>query len=449
MEEIKCENPNLSVGAQQQMALRRCSKPNEEEQEEGRVKPRRRFTTSDALLRGFMTKLHLGDHDDSTTQATHFTGTAEGGGTSFNPCKSVILSSQHQNKMSAFENWDETDSLEHSLEDIEKSVRVQSNINTSTRYGRRPSGLSLGQLSEVGDEYEDSKESDTEEGGSPNHDITSKKSNPSTKTIGQESISDFVPNEIALVLEYFDSFHDKEEGVKTPSQERRKSGRVRHHQHSFKSSIKFRKSILSHCDSFTSIDSANFNGDFSAWHVGEKSPICEDTTCKVGPSVQTAGVTQNEPYQLDSNSSKYESIENSFVRYSRRSSGLSSDQLSDVEEAAGESFKDSDTEEEGSKNNNPSINKEDQESIHHLLPDEIALVPVNFGSHDEKKEAVYHKEPRRGQGKRHYQHSIKSSASSRRSNASHDSSFVSVDNTNFSGDFWAWRSVSSESTHST
>jgi len=111
------------------------------------------------------------------------------------------------------------------------------------------------------------------------------------------------------------------------------------------------------------------------------------------------------------------------------------DQPSDVEEAEGESFKDSDTDKEGSKNKNPSAKKEDQESIPRLLPDEIALVPVNVGSRDEKKEAVCRKERRRGQGKHHCQHSIKSSASSCRSNASHDSSFVSVDSANFSGEF--------------
>lgn len=285
MEEIKCENPNLSVGAQQQMALRRWSKLNEEEHEEVRVKPQRRFSTSDVLLRGVMTKLHIGGHDDSTTQATHFTSTAKGGGTSFNPrksvaalspCRSVILSSEQQNKMSAFMDWDEIDSLEHSLEDIEKSVLVQSNTNKSMRYGRRLSELSLGQLSEVSEKGKDSKESDTEEGGSPNHDITSKNSNPSTIIIGQELILDFLPIEIALVLEKFDSFNDQEEEEEIPSQERRKSGCVRHHQRSFKSSIKFHKTITSLCDSFTSIDSANFTGDFSAWYVGEKSPIHED-----------------------------------------------------------------------------------------------------------------------------------------------------------------------------
>eukprot|EP00585_Thalassiosira_rotula_P012002 CAMPEP_0196133142 /NCGR_PEP_ID=MMETSP0910-20130528/2487_1 /TAXON_ID=49265 /ORGANISM="Thalassiosira rotula, Strain GSO102" /LENGTH=321 /DNA_ID=CAMNT_0041392837 /DNA_START=126 /DNA_END=1091 /DNA_ORIENTATION=- len=296
MEEIVNENPNLPVGAQQQMALKRCSEMNEEHEEE--VRSGKRFLETGDILRGMMSKLRIGGNGRNCISSAAVVAKGEKlvaleDGTP--PLGSTFGSSEHnesdcynaENKrrhavirqMSVASTASDRHmlapsinlrdrSLKDSLENIEK-LSYSMEKPPDGQASHRPSAIERrksrwasvsSELSDV-EEDEESISSDTlaeEEAHFRKPSSWVGKSNPSVQKTNplEDSVSNLLPDEIKLYLDNW-SKANKEERGREPTATGDSS---QHDSEDFEES---------HCSSMMlstmSIDSANFHGDFSAW----------------------------------------------------------------------------------------------------------------------------------------------------------------------------------------
>lgn len=298
MEQVTNENPGLSFGARQQLALERCSKANAE-----RAAWRRgnRRSEPGGILRGVISRLRLGKDrvragsappaalDDAKLVALDVDDaiglTSASSGRDGSECdvakkrrafairvKSVAnIASDYKNALRPSINLSESEddsSLQDSLEDIEKPSNFFEEppswrgrrLSIFDRKSRRTSAVS--ELSDV-DEDEECKSFDlsVEEGadfgGEDNRVSPDQKANPF-----DESISNILPVEIKL---YLDNFKDnqKQKRLVSASREMTASSKNRDSESSFQFNHN-----ESNCSSNLSslYDSTNFVGDFSVWN---------------------------------------------------------------------------------------------------------------------------------------------------------------------------------------
>jgi len=284
MEEIQSENPHLSVGAQQQMALKRCVKMNEDrEGQHGKQSPE-----PAGILRGMLSKLRIGNNrrsdgrsattgDEelgstfgSSTQESDFVTESNRRSLAIRQRSVASISSDARNITTAsidLSDSGEDGSLQDSLENIEKSSTfLEKSSSRRMRYSRRISGISM-ELSDVEeDEESNSPDAPAEEGANFDASSSSKdKRNQFAEKSHQfhPSVSNILPDEINFVLDTFKA----NKNDKSPSTGQRNSRAASSQQDSDRSCQ--RKNDESNTSSFKSsimtIDSADFHGDFSAW----------------------------------------------------------------------------------------------------------------------------------------------------------------------------------------
>mmetsp|Transcript_7539 Transcript_7539/g.11911 ORF Transcript_7539/g.11911 Transcript_7539/m.11911 type:complete len:314 (+) Transcript_7539:3-944(+) len=307
MEEIMSENPNLPVGAQQQMALKRYSEMNEEHEEE--VRSEKRFLETGDILRGMMSKLRLGGNGRNYKSSAPAVATLEGEklvaleddapppplGSTFGlsehneyDCynaenkrrhavirqRSVASTASDRHMLAPSINLRDREemSLNDSLENIEKSPYSiekppggQASHRPSAIERRKSRWASVSsELSNV-EEDEESIYSDTlaEEEAHFRKLSSEGRSNPSVQKTNplEDSISNLLPDEIKLYLDNW-SKANKEERSPLPGQ-RQTTATGDSSEHD---SEDFEESPCSSMMLSTmSIDSENFHGDFSAW----------------------------------------------------------------------------------------------------------------------------------------------------------------------------------------
>jgi hypothetical protein len=244
MEEIKREQPDLLPSAVQQMAVERFSSIKEK-----RCSQSNRINDMIAGIGNF----RFGMGKDKTAD----TNDPEDRRRSFNPRVSVpqidtraLMSQSFVSGISI----DDEDSLEDSLQNIEASVAPPR--RQASRRGRR-SSLKRASLTRSSAELVDVQEDKELHVSVPDNlaqshqdlNVTTKKNGPGL----QNSMSDELPDEIKAVLGEFDN----DDGQGSFGSNGRREDRRRNMVHeSIKSSMG---------SSLASIDSINFEGDFSAW----------------------------------------------------------------------------------------------------------------------------------------------------------------------------------------
>ena len=260
MEEIKREHPDLPLSAVQQMTVERFSNKKE-----------KRFSQNN--LMAAMSNFRFGrgnkaKEDDPTTNDND-TNEPEDRRRSLNPRVSVknldanVLSQSFKEGISS----DDEASLANSLENIETSASLRDNladVRIGTSSLKRASMRSSTDLVDV-HEDEELLQAPIPESLAQNTDKTQNRDlnlNATKNSTGsQRSISDDLPEEIKLALEeYVNDDSRRSLGSNDKSEIRRRS--------------RVDESIRSDASSFASIDSANFDGDFSAW--GRKS-ACDES----------------------------------------------------------------------------------------------------------------------------------------------------------------------------
>mmetsp|Transcript_37942 Transcript_37942/g.77520 ORF Transcript_37942/g.77520 Transcript_37942/m.77520 type:complete len:294 (-) Transcript_37942:134-1015(-) len=256
MEEIKQEHPDLPLSAVQQMAVERFSI----------IKEKRLSQNSNSLMTA-MSNFRFGKGKKAPTDPTtndNDTNDPEDRRKSLNPRISVpnidTKSMMTQSFLGGFSSDDE-DSLEDSLNNIEASTAPAPPRRQPSRRGRRGGSLkkhaSLNMSStELVDVQEDkvlhasipeSLAHSTDRTQSSNQDLNSAKNSPGPQ---KSSISDDLPDEIKVAL----GEYDIDDGQRSSGSDDKSQGRRRS-----------RMSESSIASSFASVDSANFEGDFSAW----------------------------------------------------------------------------------------------------------------------------------------------------------------------------------------
>eukprot|EP00571_Detonula_confervacea_P007704 CAMPEP_0172323620 /NCGR_PEP_ID=MMETSP1058-20130122/49237_1 /TAXON_ID=83371 /ORGANISM="Detonula confervacea, Strain CCMP 353" /LENGTH=184 /DNA_ID=CAMNT_0013039673 /DNA_START=293 /DNA_END=844 /DNA_ORIENTATION=+ len=104
LEEVKRDNPCLSIGAQQQMALKQCAKLNEV-RDETREHSQKRFSAPEDLLNEVLSKLNIGKSQGSCENGIGSTCSSIKDSTDgkkerlFAICKSVVISEEEQNRL--------------------------------------------------------------------------------------------------------------------------------------------------------------------------------------------------------------------------------------------------------------------------------------------------------------------------------------------------------------
>lgn len=319
MEDIQRECPDLSAGAVQQMALKRCAILNEQRELANNNRDRNK---ADLFLRGMMSKLRIGNNSnkeqgdnggadaDAAYAGKDKLGSSTGRSTiglsnqesdmmiseaskrrSLAVRRSVCSISSDDRKAVAqslvsIDNSVDEESLQDSLEDIERKTYLVKTSNERTpssimmrhqaradsiRHSRRMSGLTLEQLSDVEEDEESSNKSNqskkSQEGqDGSRHDASSShlkvKSNSSSSS-KRLSVTAILPDEIKVVFDYFEN-GQKNDTATAPSNNgpgRRKNETTK------ANSRRSTKSDESNSNrmSFVSVDSTNFAGDFSAW----------------------------------------------------------------------------------------------------------------------------------------------------------------------------------------
>lgn len=247
IEEIKREHPSLPPSAVQQMAVEKFSM----------VKERRcsQNTPVNEMLAGLSNFRFGKDKRPSLkneTSNTNDTNEPEDRRRSLNPRTSVAnIDTKCLSQRSLASELSE-DSLEDSLQNIEASVTPPK--RQGSRRGLRNS---LKSASVKSASLTDVKEDEVLHASI--QDTLAQSSHNSTKTgsssVKRRSISDELPDEIKIALGEFDNIESPK--LSNGKSENRRCGRAKER---VKSSI---------ASSFASVDSANFEGDFSAW--GRKS----------------------------------------------------------------------------------------------------------------------------------------------------------------------------------
>lgn len=287
MEEIQSENPHLSVGAQQQMALKRCVKMNEDrEGQHGKQSPE-----PAGILRGMLSKLRIGNNrrsdgrsaatgDDevgssfgSSTQESDFVTESNRRSLAIRQRSVASISSDARNITIAsidLSDGGEDGSLQDSLENIEKSsIFLEKSSSRRMKSSRR-----ISELSDVEEDDEsNSPDAPAEEGA--NFDASSSSKDKRNKFAEKShqfhpSVSNILPDEINFVL---DTFKGNKNDT-SPSTGQRNSRAASSQQDSDrpcqpKNDESNTSSVESNTSSFKSsimtVDSADFHGDFSAW----------------------------------------------------------------------------------------------------------------------------------------------------------------------------------------
>eukprot|EP00578_Thalassiosira_sp_NH16_P013805 CAMPEP_0181121056 /NCGR_PEP_ID=MMETSP1071-20121207/24520_1 /TAXON_ID=35127 /ORGANISM="Thalassiosira sp., Strain NH16" /LENGTH=328 /DNA_ID=CAMNT_0023205821 /DNA_START=1 /DNA_END=984 /DNA_ORIENTATION=- len=301
MIDVKNDYPHLSMGAQQQLALERCTRMIDDKEGERHEKRKPM-----ELLRGMILKLRIGKNHrsdaaspagggevgstiDSASKKNNFTpGTQR---PSLAVLKSVAsLTGDIQNvaaqstRADLSENENE-ESLQDSLEKIERKSsnifdKPSSNPNNNWRARRhltdsngcssRVSAISLDlpSVEEDGESVSSNKKGATNLAALSSSKDRSNTSSQKNIELHQ-SVSDILPDEIKMALDNF-TFGDTEENGQSPGVPLPAHRRNRVFEPSQRDSTTSQPKIDEHSNSscmssVLSMDSANFNGDFSAW----------------------------------------------------------------------------------------------------------------------------------------------------------------------------------------
>lgn len=289
MKEIQEHNPHISTGALQRMALEHCAECNLE------PAGRREKRPAD-FLRGMMTKLRIGkDRGEDSAREDELGSTVSSSkcASDLSPHQRRTLAARQRSVASISDDehrkfLDQTkndifgseEGLQDSLDDIEKSFNLfekSPTRRTSKRFlyaegrrasSRRASAISLN-LSDV-EEDDELKHSgkQTEEGAIdvPSSSWTCNDSAEKNHNFNQ-SVTDILPDEIKLVL---NNFKPGSKDFKSPIPSRSNNSQhnsVDSHQSNGNTDGNSRNNDSSpFMDSFLSVDSDNFEGDFSAWN---------------------------------------------------------------------------------------------------------------------------------------------------------------------------------------
>lgn len=265
IEEIKRAHPDLPPSAVQQMAVARLSS----------IKEKRGSRNKMNEMFAGMTNFRFGNGETASapppTSNGNDTNDPEGRRRRLNPRVSVPnidTRGLSRSFLSGVSSDDEIDSLEDSLKNIEASTVTPSSRRQGSRRGSRRSLLmkraslrsSMTELVDV-EEDKELNASIPDTLAQSHQGSNSTKTGPGPQTTDLKiSLSAELPDEIKVALGEYDNVDGQRSlGSDGKSEDRRRSSRV---------SEGNRSSVSS---SFASVDSANFEGDFSAW--GNKSGL--------------------------------------------------------------------------------------------------------------------------------------------------------------------------------